>query len=512
MSQKQDQPRITRRLVLTLPVLSILAVVVTIAWQPWTAVAQTTPNDPLFPSQYNLREIKAAEAWDVTRGSASIKVAIVDTGVASDPGELGEFDGQLGQGFNSIDGSDTEDKYGSLGQGTLRAGIIGAKADNGQAIAGIAWNVTMLPVKACDDNGVCAPSSVAAGINWALDQGAQIIHISPNDRDFQSQEVDGAISRALTEGALVVSAAGSAEEGVTYPASLPGVIAVSGIDGNQQTLWGGGTALDLVAPAQSVYTLRKNACCAITLGPSDAAAPQVTGALALLLAAGVPASEAPGALYAGAKDYGPDGWDPDYGWGRLDICGALHAAGIACPVGISPTNTPTKTNTPVPPTNTPTNTPVPPTNTPTNTPVPSTNTPTNTPVPPTNTPTNTPVPPTNTPANTPVPPTNTRTSTNTPTNTPTVTPVGGTATPTPCTPPNSRHCRDLEQPTATPTSGDGDPGATPTPCTPPNSRQCRLAAGAWAGQASGQAWTSQQTVVPLWQLVLMRVLRVLSVL
>src|SRR3989337_440664 len=64
--------------------------------------AETIPNDSLYPSQWALPVIRAPEAWDITRGSASIKVAIVDTGIASNPGGTGEFSGQLGAGYNAI--------------------------------------------------------------------------------------------------------------------------------------------------------------------------------------------------------------------------------------------------------------------------------------------------------------------------------------------------------------------------------------------------------------------------
>src|SRR3989344_824975 len=105
--------------------------------------AETIPNDSGYPSQWYLPWIHAPQAWDITKGSASIKVAIVDTGIASNPGGTGEFSGQLGPGYNAITpGGSTEDDYGSVG-GTLHAGIIGARTNNLGGIAGVAWYITM---------------------------------------------------------------------------------------------------------------------------------------------------------------------------------------------------------------------------------------------------------------------------------------------------------------------------------------------------------------------------------
>ena len=363
----------------------VLLLIIVFTVQGPVSRALTTPNDPQFPSQWAPVKIRAPEAWDITKGNASIKVAVVATGITS---TLPDLQGQLGTGYNAITpGGSTEDDFVGYGWGTLIAGIIGAKTNNGLDMAGIAWNVTILPIKVCDRAGNCDPTDLAEGINWAANNGAQIINISIQSVP-QNPSVDAAIAGAIGKGIIVVATAGNVPTRVAYPAALPDVIAVGSTDSNDLvTTWSGrGPQLDIVAPGLEILTLVRSGCCVAQSG-SELAAAQVSGALVLLMAAGVPASQAPGYLFQGAKDLGPPGWDPDSGRGRLDVCGALSAAGIACP-RVPATTTPTRT--PTPPTATPTRTPTPPTATPTRTPtrVPPTATPTRTPtrVPPTPTP------------------------------------------------------------------------------------------------------------------------------
>ena len=380
-----------QRLTLTLAVALVLSgLLVVLAFRP-EASAQITPNDPRFPEQWAPRKIRAPDAWDITRGNASIKVAEVGTGIATKNPVTGvaiaDLQNQVAPGYNAITpGGSTEDDYATWGLGTSVAGIMGARTNNSLDMAGTSWNITMLPVKVCNSTGGCLPADIAEGINWATNNGAQIINVTPELAPTASTpELDAAVANAVSKGVLVVAAAGLSDR-VGRPGLLPGVIAVGATDSNDlvASFSGGGPQLDIVAPGVSVLTLVKPGCCMSVTG-SELAAAHVSSALALLLAAGVPASQAPNYLFQGAKDLGPAGWDSDYGWGRLDACGALTAAGIACPLVAAPTATPTRTPTPVPPTATPTRTPtaVPPTATPTRTP---------TPVPPTATPTRTPTP------------------------------------------------------------------------------------------------------------------------
>jgi hypothetical protein len=318
-------------------------------------------------------------------------------------------------------------------------------------MAGVSWHVTLLPVKVCDLTGTCPSAAIAAGINWAVTSGVQIINIgiglSPTSA---SPAVDAAVANAISHGVLVVASAGNYAGYVAYPANLSGVIAVGATDSTDTvaSFSGRGTQLSLVAPGAAVLSLARQGCCIAFTG-SEFAAAHVSGALALLLAAGVPPSSAKTAVLQGAKDLGAAGVDTVYGYGRLDICNALVAAGIGCPVTAT-------TATPMPPTATPappTPTSVPPTATATLTATPAPPTATQTSVPPTATSTPMPPTPTSTRTATAVPPTPTSTSVP-PTATATSAPSTSTAVPT--------ATRTSAPPTATATSVLSTPTAVPT--------------------------------------------------
>ncbi len=395
------------RLMRLAPLAIICALIIAVLAAGRGAGAATTPNDPQFPSQWALTKVRAPEAWDLTKGNTAVKVAVVSTGVVS---TLADLQGQLAPGYNAISpGGSTQDDFGTYGNGTAAAGIIGAATNNGADVAGVSWQVTLLPVKVCDFAGACPNAAIAAGIDWAVNNGAQIINISPAlNPSSPSPAIDAAVANAISRGVLVVASAGNYAGYVGYPANLSGVIAVGATDSTDTvaTFSGRGTQLALVAPGVSVLSLARQGCCIAFTG-SEFAAAHVSSALALLLAAGVPASTAKAALLQGARDLGAAGWDSTYGYGRLDICNALLKAAKSCPAGAA-TATPTRTSTPSAATATPTPTPSAATATPTRTPTlpAATATPTRTP---------TPVPATATPTRTP-----TRTST----------PSAATATPT----------------------------------------------------------------------------------
>jgi cell division septation protein DedD len=240
----------------------------------------------------------------------------------------------------------------------------------------------LLPVKVCSATGYCTAADVAEGINWAVNNaGAQIIDINVS-LSAPDAAVDAAIANALSRGVIVVAMSGNVASSVTYPASIPGVIAVGAVDANNviASFSGRGPQIDLVAPGTSIATLVRGGCCFNGSG-TNLAAGHVAGALALMLAAGVPASTAPGYLAQSAVDLGTAGWDSTYGAGRIDVCAALSRAGKPCPPS-GATATPTRTNTPTPTrTNTPTAATSTPTRTPTrtSTPIAATSTPTRTP-------------------------------------------------------------------------------------------------------------------------------------
>ena len=176
--------------------------------------------NPLFP-----------EAWDITTGAASVVVAVIDSGVQLDHPDLGT----LTAGYDLVNNdSDPSDDF---GHGTLVAGIIAARANNGVGIAGTCWSCQIMPVKVLDSSGRGTDSWVASGIVWATDHGSDVINMSLGGRD-NSATLASAVTYAQQRGVVIVAAAGNDGENLehpdwattpNYPAAYSGVISVGGV-------------------------------------------------------------------------------------------------------------------------------------------------------------------------------------------------------------------------------------------------------------------------------------------
>jgi subtilisin family serine protease len=133
--------------------------------------AAAAPNDPYWKHQWHLHDLKVDEAWEITKGKGAV-VAVVDTGVSfSEDGYA-----HLLPGKDFVDGDD--DPQDENGHGTHVAGTIAQKTGNGIGTAGVAPEASILPVRVLDANGSGTNDSVAAGIVWAVDNGANIINLS----------------------------------------------------------------------------------------------------------------------------------------------------------------------------------------------------------------------------------------------------------------------------------------------------------------------------------------------
>ena len=182
------------------------------------AFALATPNDPFWPDEWSEARTHAPAVWDLTTGSHSVVVAVVDTGVDASQPDLAP---RVLPGPDFVNGdSDASDDQ---GHGTAVAGIVAATGNNGIGTAGYCWQCRILPVKVLGSDGAGFDSWVAQGIIWAVDHGAKVVNASlgsPTD----DLTVAAAAHYAVQHGALLVAAAGN--DGSTtldYPAALPGV-------------------------------------------------------------------------------------------------------------------------------------------------------------------------------------------------------------------------------------------------------------------------------------------------
>lgn len=277
------------------------------------------PADPQYPSQTSyLREIGAQAAWDTARGSVGVRIAVVDSGVDVRHPDLRS---KIAGSWNAV--RRTTDVTDRMGHGTFVAGVAAAATDNGVGVAGVGFRSRLLAVKVASDNGDIWTDDEAAGIVWAADHGAKVINISLGSYSPDALEAD-AVAYARRKGAVVVAAAGN--ESTTrqsYPAALPGVIAVGATQGTRRAGFSNsGNWVDVGAPGVALRSTAPNGRYATGSGTSFSS-PLVAGQVALMAAAHPRAS---GARLADAVRTGTTG---SYGFarGRVSLPAALRALG-----------------------------------------------------------------------------------------------------------------------------------------------------------------------------------------
>jgi subtilisin family serine protease len=280
--------------------------------------ASVVPDDPKFADQWGLEnrgqpfgvpgaDIRAPLAWDVTTGSRDVLVAITDTGidythpdlaanVFVHPGEVaGNGVDDDGNGFvDDIRGWDfvnaDNDPRDGDGHGTHVSGIVGAIGNNGIGIAGVSWQVRILPLKFLDDTGVGNTANAIRAIDYATDMGARVINASWGGRGV-SEALALAIQAAGAAGVLFVAAAGNSGTNndiiPTYPASysMRNIIAVAATNQYDEIpLWSsyGQASVDLGAPGENILSTVPGGYAAFS--GTSMAAPHVTAALGLIFA------------------------------------------------------------------------------------------------------------------------------------------------------------------------------------------------------------------------------------
>jgi thermitase len=136
--------------------------------------ADITPNDPWYANwEWHLPKISAPTAWATTTGSASIVIAIIDTGVYATHEDLAS---KMVPGWNIYaNNSNTSDVY---GHGTQVAGTVAAVSNNGVGVASVCWNCMIMPIVVADSTGYATYSNLAAGTTWAADHGARVANMS----------------------------------------------------------------------------------------------------------------------------------------------------------------------------------------------------------------------------------------------------------------------------------------------------------------------------------------------
>jgi subtilisin family serine protease len=297
--------------------------VVTAATPNYVRHAFDLPNDPYFASSETyLETLRAPQAWDLSHGSPRVTIAVVDTGVTA----VADVAHQILPGLNVIAGNADARDDSVISHGTMVAGIAAATTNNGIGIAGMAWDTSVLPVKALSAQGTGTDFQIANGIVWAVDHGAKVVNLSLGGPAPGTMLCDS-VSYAREHGAVVVAAAGNSRTDTPmYPAACPGTVAVSatGASGAFAYFSNFGPWISLAAPGIGITSTRNGDVYGAESGTS-LAAPIVSG-VAALVAAQHPdwnPDQIAAQLEQTAQDRGPVGLDQYYGYGLLDAYAAL---------------------------------------------------------------------------------------------------------------------------------------------------------------------------------------------
>nr|WP_198162759.1 S8 family peptidase [Halobacillus mangrovi] len=213
--------------------------------------ATFTPNDPLYSDQYGPQNTNTPAAWDVTQGSSSQEIAVIDTGVYYDHPDLIDKT-ILGYDFAQND-NDPKDLN---GHGTHVSGTVAAETNNATGVAGMAPETKILAVRALGANGSGSLNDIADAIRYSADAGAEVINMSLGC-DCDSQTLEDAVNYAWNSGSVVVAAAGNDGVSTTFePASYENVIAVGAVDSNNDVAYFSnyGSWVDVTAPGVDIVS------------------------------------------------------------------------------------------------------------------------------------------------------------------------------------------------------------------------------------------------------------------
>jgi thermitase len=302
-------------------------------------------NDPLLDQQWGLTKVNAPSAWETTQGSGAT-IAVLDCGIHGSHPDLA---GRVVQEHNFTAAPTTDDV---CNHGTHVAGILAADANDGMGGAGVAPAARLLNGKVLDDSGSGFFSDVASGVEWAADNGANVINLSLGASMGCEAAMQQAVDYAWGKGAVVVAAAGNAgASGAEAPANCNNVIGVAAVDQNDaRASWSNyGANVAVAAPGVNILSTVNpdvnGGIPYVQFSGTSMAAPFVSGVAALLFSSpyGTNASSVRDRLFSSADKIGATG--SNWTYGRVNAALAVKAPASGTP---APTSAPLPTASPTP--------------------------------------------------------------------------------------------------------------------------------------------------------------------
>lgn len=305
------------------------------------------PNDPSYGSQWFHPKINSPLAWDTVTGDPAVIVAVCDSGVEATHPDLA--DNLLLPGLNTVDGTTNTSPI--TNHGTSVAGCIGAIGNNAIGVSGVAWVIKILPVRISNlKSGSAYLSDMGEGITWAADQGAKVVNVSYGGAD--SYTIDSSAQYARDRGTLVFFAAGNDGAQVSYPDFASFVCVGATNSSDARTSWSNyGTAIDIVAPGENIYTTTTGGAYRYASGTSFSSPISAgLGALIYSINPSFTPAEVESFIFSTCVDLGTAGDDIVYGNGRINSAAAVQKAanytGNVSPVAVA-SATPTEGNVPL---------------------------------------------------------------------------------------------------------------------------------------------------------------------
>jgi subtilisin family serine protease len=293
------------------------------------ASASGVPNDSYYASQWHLSKISAPEGWNINTGSNDVPIAIIDSGV--DPMHP-DLSSKLLQGYNFL--GDNTDTHDVLGHGTAVAGSAAALTNNYTGIAGVAWNNPIMPLVVLNSGNYATYSDIASAITYAADKGIKVINISIGGSS-SSSTLQNAVNYAWNKGVVIVaSAMNNSSSTPYYPAACNDVVAVSATtkDDTLASFSSYGNWVDISAPGVSILTTNNGGSYGSWSGTSFSS-PISAGLAALIMSANpsLTNQQAVDIIKNNVDDLGASGFDPSYGWGRINVYRSLLGAVNSAP-------------------------------------------------------------------------------------------------------------------------------------------------------------------------------------